>query len=591
MSRRILALSLAVIGLCLQSNLFAQEPEAPTAQAAGKTLILPTQWLGRWHGEVKNQAAGEAGQSFMMTLEVRPTKQADQLSWTITYDGAQGKSERPYRLVAVDAAKGQFIIDEQNGIRLDAVLIDNCLSSHFVVGGQRLWSTYRLQSTEAGPEIQFELMTADETGSDEIGRQRWRSRVTSLKTQSRQVAILRPAKNEAASGTSGLPAWTKLETEPYRGKQDDIFFINPEIGWYVNGAGKIFKTTNGGDSWVQQLHKPGTYFRCIAFVDEKLGFVGNIGPDYFPNVSDKTPLYQTTDGGETWTEVTTIEGPPIVGLCAMQVLKEKFVNAGQLDERTRIIGVGRVGGPTAMIVSDDLGKTWQQISIAEHAAMAFDVHFFNRNEGIIAAATNADVAQSNALILSTSDGGKTWTKPWKSERPFELTWKISFPTREVGYVTISLTTQIHPCGSICGKDCRWRKDVVRSETRQRRQGSRVRHRVSRRTNGLGRSHAEWFPDNGRRNDLVQSRHGQRGEQDPSSEVPRLREGFRHRHSCASTHYDCSKSRQRVTSPKRETNLSPDKTDPRQGFKTFVRRSVCQGSVVRSKLSERCESLL
>ncbi len=436
MSRRILALSLAVIGLCLQSNLFAQEPEAPTAQAAGKTLILPTQWLGRWHGEVKNQAAGGASQSFMMTLEVRPTKQADQLSWTITYDGAQGKSERPYRLVAVDAAKGQFIIDEQNGIRLDAVLIDNCLSSHFVVGGQRLWSTYRLQSTEAGPEIQFELMTADETAVTKSGGKDGVPEVTSLKTQSRQVAILRPAKNEAASGTSGLPAWTKLETEPYRGKQDDIFFINPEIGWYVNGAGKIFKTTNGGDSWVQQLHKPGTYFRCIAFVDEKLGFAGNIGPDYFPNVSDKTPLYQTTDGGETWTEVTSIEGPPIVGLCAMQVLKEKFVNAGQLDERTRIIGVGRVGGPTAMIVSDDLGKTWQQISIAEHAAMAFDVHFFNRNEGIIAAATNADVAQSNALILSTSDGGKTWTKPWKSERPFELTWKISFPTREVGYVTI-----------------------------------------------------------------------------------------------------------------------------------------------------------
>ncbi|MCY2984757.1 MAG: hypothetical protein NTY15_14130 [Planctomycetota bacterium] len=136
------------------------------------------------------------------------------------------------------------------------------------------------------------------------------------------------------------------------------------------------------------------------------------------------------------TAVTNIEGPPVVGLCAMQVLREKFVNAGNLDTRVRIIGVGRVGGPTAMLYSDDLGKSWQQVDIHDKAAMAFDVHFFNRNEGFIAAATHADPAQSSALILSTTDGGKTWTNAWQSTRSFELTWKIAFPTREVGYVTI-----------------------------------------------------------------------------------------------------------------------------------------------------------
>jgi hypothetical protein len=32
--------------------------------------------------------------------------------------------------------------------------------------------------------------------------------------------------------------------------------------------------------------------------------------------------------------------------------------------------------------------------------------------------------------------GATWTRAWEGSRPFELTWKISFPTRQVGYVTI-----------------------------------------------------------------------------------------------------------------------------------------------------------
>jgi putative heme-binding domain-containing protein len=114
----------------------------------------------------------------------------------------------------------------------------------------------------------------------------------------------------------------------------------------------------------------------------------------------------------------------------MQVLREKFINAGNLDTRIRIIAVGRVGGPTAMIYSDDLGKSWQQVDIRDKAAMAFDVHFFNRNEGIIATASSTDVAKSNAMIIATSDGGKTWTNAWQSTRPFELTWKIAFPTRE-----------------------------------------------------------------------------------------------------------------------------------------------------------------
>lgn len=184
------------------------------------------------------------------------------------------------------------------------------------------------------------------------------------------------------------------------------------------------------------MHKPGTFFRCIAFIDEQHGFAGNIGPGYFPNVSDEVPLYETKNGGETWNAVSSIEGSPVVGLCALQILKEQYVNAGNLDTRIRVIGVGRVGGPTAMIYSDDLGKSWQQIDIHDKAAMAFDVHFFNRNEGFIAAATHPDPAQSSALILSTIDGGKTWNRAWQSPRTFELTWKISFPTRGVGYVTI-----------------------------------------------------------------------------------------------------------------------------------------------------------
>lgn len=239
-----------------------------------------------------------------------------------------------------------------------------------------------------------------------------------------------------AGSPAGLPPWTRLATEPYKGKQDDISFVTPELGMYGNGAGKIFKTTDGGASWTQVFSKPGTFVRCLAFVTDRIAVMGNIGPGYFPGVTDPAPLYRTEDGGATWTPVTAIEGAPVVGLCAFDVLGIPFINAGNLDHRTRIYGVGRVGGPTAFIWSDDLGASWKQGKLPEIGRMAFDVKFLDEKHGFIASATSASVEESNALILATDDGGATWREVYRGTRPFETTWKLAFPTKDTGYCTV-----------------------------------------------------------------------------------------------------------------------------------------------------------
>jgi photosystem II stability/assembly factor-like uncharacterized protein len=233
-----------------------------------------------------------------------------------------------------------------------------------------------------------------------------------------------------------LHEWSALSSEPYPGKQDDIFFVTPELGFYGNGAGKIFRTTDGGTNWEKVFEQKGTFVRCLAFTDEKHGVMGNIGPGYFPGVTDSTPVYRTEDGGTTWTPVQSIEGAPVVGLCAFDIVQVPFINAGVLDRRPRIVGVGRVGGPTAYIWSDDLGRSWKQGTIPETGAMAFDVKFLDEKRGFIASSSHADVAEANAVILATEDGGATWTQVYRSTRPFETTWKLSFPTPDTGYCTI-----------------------------------------------------------------------------------------------------------------------------------------------------------
>jgi len=229
--------------------------------------------------------------------------------------------------------------------------------------------------------------------------------------------------------------WRKLNTERYPGKQDDIAFINEKEGWYVNGYGNIYHTNDGGENWEKQLEKKGTFFRCIAFVDSLNGFAGTVGTDYFPNVTDTIPLYRTTDGGKTWNPVS-YEGPYVKGLCAIDIVKEQFINHGKTDYKVHIYAVGRVGSPANMMVSHDGGLTWKSNSMDKDCKMLFDIKMFDKQTGFACAATDEALEKSNALILKTNDGGKTWKKVYQSKRPFETTWKVSFPTEKVGYVTI-----------------------------------------------------------------------------------------------------------------------------------------------------------
>ena len=229
--------------------------------------------------------------------------------------------------------------------------------------------------------------------------------------------------------------WKKINTERYPGKQDDITFINEKEGWYVNGYGSIYHTQNGGETWEKQLEKKGTFFRCIAFVDSLRGFTGTVGTDYFPNVTDTIPLYGTSDGGKTWNPVS-YAGPYVKGLCAMDIVKEQFINHGKTDYKVHIYAVGRVGSPANLMVSHDGGLTWTSNSMNKDCKMLFDIKMFDKNNGFACAASDEDLEKSNAVILKTSDGGKSWKKVYQSERPFECTWKASFPTKDVGYVTI-----------------------------------------------------------------------------------------------------------------------------------------------------------
>ncbi len=232
------------------------------------------------------------------------------------------------------------------------------------------------------------------------------------------------------------PTWQKLPAEPYKGKQDDISFISPDQGWYGNGQGKLYRTTNGGTAWEKIWDRPGTFIRALGFIDAKTGFLGNVGTDYYPGVTDKNPLYRTRDGGVTWEAVTAPGIEKVVGICGIDILPVRRIFQGEMVDAHIVTAAGRVGGPAMMLRSDDSGENWRVIDLSAQAGMILDVKFLDAKTGFVCASGVSAEGEGDALILMTRDAGANWTPVWRSKRKQENCWKMSWPSKRVGYATV-----------------------------------------------------------------------------------------------------------------------------------------------------------
>jgi len=134
--------TLLLIAVLFFINSFSQE----------KTLQFPDDYFGIYKGYLKIHSI-RGTKEIGMEFHLNTTDQADQYQYMLVYIFDGKRQERKYTLITKDASKGQFLVDENNGILLDAQLFDNNLYFMFEVEGTIITTTLRFYKNDMNFEI------------------------------------------------------------------------------------------------------------------------------------------------------------------------------------------------------------------------------------------------------------------------------------------------------------------------------------------------------------------------------------------------------------------------------------------------------
>jgi len=110
--------------------------------------IFPDDWLGYWSGGLNIFNSKGLKQTVPMSLDLSKTDTSGIYTWAIIYGKDYTAQRRDYQLKVIDPYIGHYLIDEKNGILLDAYHIHNELSSVFEVMENTLLTSYKIESGE-----------------------------------------------------------------------------------------------------------------------------------------------------------------------------------------------------------------------------------------------------------------------------------------------------------------------------------------------------------------------------------------------------------------------------------------------------------
>lgn len=159
-----------------------------------------------------------------------------------------------------------------------------------------------------------------------------------------------------------------------------VGFADPATGWIL-GENHIFKTSDGGSTWIQQDSPGGSGTALVVLNSQIVLYSGT-------TLSSTAAIRRTTDGGTNW---QTVDADPFY--CT----EIQF-----LGTQTAFAGGGSLPGFQPMLKkTTNGGSTWSTIWTGTGNNEIQGLYFLDTNNGW--------AVLYNAVILKTTNGGINWT--------------------------------------------------------------------------------------------------------------------------------------------------------------------------------------
>ncbi len=162
----------------------------------------------------------------------------------------------------------------------------------------------------------------------------------------------------------------------------DIFFIDKKTGWFFSGSNS-YRTDDSGKTWnLQTGNRTNAQINSIFFTSPDTGYAGGY-----------LGLYKTSDGGNNWSKINlNMPDPYIHGIY--------FINS-QLGW-----ACGYTGNNGYVVKTTDGGSSWNVYNLPQvsYTVWPQSIYFINTNDGWVVGNTG-----SGGIAFKTSDGGIDWT--------------------------------------------------------------------------------------------------------------------------------------------------------------------------------------
>ena len=234
------------------------------------------------------------------------------------------------------------------------------------------------------------------------------------------------------------PAPTVDGANPYTGRVSAVACSRTDPNrYFVAGAdGGVWRTTDGGASWTPLTDfMPTTSMGALAIdpINENNIYAGTGEANYANHCRYGLGIFKSTDGGDTWVQLAeeTFAGRTFSRLVVNpdnpQVLYGAVAAAGGFPALAAAkLHPGRYG-PMGIFRSEDGGTTWTQLLNGLPNDAASDVAIDPSDPTTVYAAIGNVFGAAHNGIYKSVDGGASWTK-----------LEGGLPTTSVGRITIAV---------------------------------------------------------------------------------------------------------------------------------------------------------